>query len=112
MNLTFIKTTKCPICGCDVVIRESVDTEYNSSKIRKHVMGGMWEHRQFACGYGISYCPNFRREEIEYDCLFDPEKLEIERKRDDAKNALYDVIEKLSVDDAYKARLKTAIQYV
>lgn len=112
MDLVFIKTNKCPTCGCDVVTSESVDTEYNSAKIRKHTMGGTWEHRRFACGYEISYCPNFRKEEIENDCMFDPEKLEKERKRNEAKNTLYDVIEKLDVDDAYKTHLKGVIKYV
>ena len=26
MNLRFIKTDKCPKCGCDIVIRESVQS--------------------------------------------------------------------------------------
>ena len=50
MKLNFIETDRCPICGCNIVIKESVETEFNSTKIREHASGGRWEYRQFACG--------------------------------------------------------------
>lgn len=68
MKLNFIETDKCPICGCDIVIEESIETETGRMGIRVHTNGGRWEHRKFLCGKEIIYCPNFRREELKGNC--------------------------------------------
>ena len=46
MELASIKTEKCPVCGCDAVIQEWVDTNFDNTKIRKHCNGRHWEHRR------------------------------------------------------------------
>ena len=112
MKLTCIETDRCPVCGCSIVVRESVETELYSAKIREHTSGGRWEYRQFACGCEIHYCPNFRKEEIKKDCSFNPKKVERAKKRSKAKDTLYCAIVNLDVDDEYKNRLKNAIQFI
>lgn len=112
MKLKFIKTEKCPICGCDVIINESVEKELYSTKIREHANGGRWEYRKFACGCEISYVPNFSREEVIGQCIFDPKKIEREKKRSTAKDMLYVEIDKLDVDKEFKSRLKDSIKYI
>lgn len=78
MNLKFIKTEKCPVCGCDMVVRESVRSdEYG---VLKHTNGGEWETRKFLCGYGISFCPNFNKETEDTKCKYDPKELARKKK--------------------------------
>ena len=112
MKLNYIKTDRCPICGCNIVVNESVETECNSIKIREHSNGGRWEYRKFACGCTIHYCPNFRKEEIKNECSLDPKKIEREKKRNEAKNILYNTIDNLDIDERYKNRLADAIKYI
>lgn len=112
MKLTYIKTDKCPVCGCTIIINESVEKEYLSIKIREHANGGRWERRRFACGCEIYYCPNFGCEEISRECSLDPKVIERDEKRNEAKNMLYVTIENLDVDKEYKTRLKDSIKYV
>ena len=111
MKLNYIETDRCPVCGCSIVVGESVETECNSTKIREHSSGGRWEYRRFACGCEIHYSPNFRREEIKKECSLDPKKIKREQKRKEAKDMLYITIKNLDVDDEYKNRLRNAIQY-
>ena len=61
MNLKHIKTTACPVCGNGVVERE--DIQCDNGKPRLHCNGGMWERRRFACGFVITYVPNFPNSE-------------------------------------------------
>lgn len=114
MKLLFVETDRCPICGCDAVIREDVEatTIGGKSRIREHANGGRWETRTFACGYRVGYSPNFRRETAEGKCSRDPELMEQNRKRNDARRAVTDCISALDVDDVYKGRLLDAVRYI
>lgn len=112
MQLAYIKTDRCPVCGCAIVVSESVETEINSDKIRVHSNGYRWEYRRFACGYETHFSPNFVKEYAKKECSLDPKKLERETKRSEAKNALYVAIKKLDVDEEYKSRLWNAIIYI
>lgn len=112
MELRYIKTNRCPVCGCDSVIKESVEKEIGSTKIREHSNGGRWEYRQFACGCEIHYCLNFQNETIKKECPLTPKLVEQKKKREEAKNALNVAIDNLDVDDEYKMRLKSSILYV
>ena len=87
MKLLFVKTDRCPVCGCDVVIREDIESTTIGGKtgIREHSNGGRWETRTFACGYRVGYSPNYMREEAEGKCSCDPDLVEQKRKRDAAK---------------------------
>lgn len=80
MNLKFIKTDKCPICGCDTVISESVDTGYNNTKVLEHCNGGLWENRDFLCGFKVKYSPNFAKEEYVNNCRNDESKIALKKK--------------------------------
>ena len=112
MKLEYIKTDKCPVGGCGVVIEETVEPDRGGMSIRRHANGGAWEERVFACGCRVSYCPNFRAEEIKGRCRNDPKYIEMMKKREAAKQELYSVIKSLDTDDEYKKRLDNAITYV
>lgn len=72
MKLNFIKTDRCPICGCSIVQSEWIESEIDGKSLLTHACGGQWEHRKFLCGKEISYSPNFRKEEIKGNCKNDP----------------------------------------
>lgn len=112
MNLEFVKTSCCPTCGCDIVAEETVELNGDRKSIRRHSNGGAWEQRTFACGCRVSYCPNFRKEEITGKCVNDPKYIEMMRKRAAAKKVLYSAIKELDVDDTYRERLKNAVKFV
>jgi hypothetical protein len=73
--LKFIRTDKCPICGCTEIVEEKIEFSVWGEKreIRRHINGSKWETRKFLCGYEINYSPNFEREEKVYDCIYNPE---------------------------------------
>jgi len=112
VDIEFIKTTSCPVCGCKVVVSESVETEFNTTKVRQHCNGGKWEHRKFACGYHVSYCPNYMAEEVVGKCALDPEDAIRAKKRADLKTSLINHIITGDCQDDYKERLLQAIKYV
>lgn len=94
MNLNFIKTQVCPICGCTEVVYESVDTSSFTGRttIREHVNGGRWERRKFLCGLIVAYTPNFRNEEIFGECENDPEVIERKKKLKEDKEKIREYI--------------------
>jgi hypothetical protein len=63
MELKFLDVIKCPDCGCDVIVSETVERDRHSDKMqyRKHSCGGRWETRTFACGCRVEYVPNFEK---------------------------------------------------
>lgn len=112
MNLQYIKTDACPVCGCCAITQESVEIDRHSHKIREHSCGGNWERRTFACGFEVKYVPNFNAESVSHECELDPKITERENKRKEAKLKLVLTIDELDTDDDYKARLNNAIAYV
>jgi hypothetical protein len=77
-----LKISKCPTCGCQTVVAESLDVDNYSHKaeprIREHTMGGRWERRKFLCGFEVAWCPNFRRAEVKTVCPKDTEYQRLE----------------------------------
>jgi hypothetical protein len=69
--LNHIKTSACPVCQCGVVISE--DVEVHNGVVRRHVNGQQWESRDFLCGYGVQWVPNYSREEVYKRCRSDKE---------------------------------------
>lgn len=63
MQLKFLTGDACPVCGDVTVVSEWVATETlgDATRVLRHVNGGIWEHRQFACGQVLEYVPNFSR---------------------------------------------------
>lgn len=110
VKISFIKTTVCPICGCSTVVSESV--EVFQGRVREHCSGGRWEHRKFACGYHVQYCPNFFKELVLGKCSADPEEAVREEKRKALKNLIISQINSGDCQEDYKERLLNAIQYV
>jgi hypothetical protein len=113
MNLKFIKDEKCPICGCSVIIEETIEKDMYSNKYREHCNGGRWEQRKFACGQKIEYIPNGSIVEISkiYHCENDPKLKLMQNKRKLAKNTVNSFIDNLDVDDEYKEMLKSDIRW-
>lgn len=70
MKLNFIKTKKCPDCGCTTIVEESVQTWNRSGKpeIFTHCNGGTWEHRTFLCGNVVVFIPNYSHEAFKKTC--------------------------------------------
>lgn len=56
MRFEHIKDETCPLCA-SAAVRDSVE-EHNGI-IMRHVNGGTWETRRFACGFTRHYSPNF-----------------------------------------------------
>lgn len=109
VTIQHIKTTKCPVCGCDTIVEEHVETEIGSTKIRRHTNGGVWEHRKFACGLRIDYIPNFEEEHVARKCTQDPEVLAENAMKLAAKSAVLDFIVGLDCSEYYKQVLSNAI---
>lgn len=113
VTLDFITTTACPVCGCQVVVSESVEVErFGDRTIRRHCNGGKWEYREFACGCRVHYCPNFMKEEIVQKCAFDPDEAALKEKQNTLKMSIVQQIEAGDCPDNYKTRLKQLLEYV
>lgn len=110
--LKFIHTTKCPVCGCTTVVSESVETETGRPEVRTHTNGGVWESRQFACGYRVDYIPNYYKERVGRPCSVDPVVLEEKRKNTAAKCAVLEYIIGLDCSEAFKTQLSNSIAYL
>lgn len=112
MNLEFISTDSCPICGCQEVVGEKVDTfaiRNGVPKICEHAHGGKWEHRDFLCGVRISYSPNGGREELSGRCKNDPLLKARDENREKVLLALKEHIAAIEVDDDFKVLLQDRI---
>jgi hypothetical protein len=98
MNLSKIKTDRCPICGA-----EAVKDEFGFM----HCNGTRQEIRSFSCGKKLEYSPNFGQVRTIYECINHPDiKLKTDKQRK-AKEELLRCIEKLDVDDDWKSRVRT-----
>lgn len=112
VTIRYIQTTKCPICDCDVVISEHVETEIGTAKIRQHTNGGVWEHREFACGCRIDYIPNFSKEYVGKQCPQDPVLLAEKQRNLAALSSVMDYIVDLDCSEEYKTKLSNAISHL
>jgi type IV secretory pathway VirB4 component len=93
MNLKYIKTDKCPQCGCNIITEEKIEIDkFNKNKYREHVCGGRWETRKFSCGCTIEYYPNFNQEEVQGECVNSEEYLNREKQRKNFKEAVSNFI--------------------
>jgi hypothetical protein len=106
-----IKTIACPVCGCAVVVSESIEVEIDRPEVRRHCNGGQWEHRRFACGYETKYVPNFDKESRSKVCKTDPEVLERKRKTDELKESLMQMINSSDLPQYVKDNLADGIRY-
>ena len=97
MELKFVKAKKCPICGCDIVVKEYVETDIEGKNINVHTNGGLWEHRVFLCGADMEYIPNFLRESLGGQCRNDSVYLENLRKEKEDKEKLLDFCKKNNI---------------
>ena len=113
VNIKFIRTAACPVCGCETVAEESIETDRTASNLlREHCNGSRWEHRKFACGFHTAYIPNYGQEQTLSKCAFDPEEEKRRKQQADAKKAVMDSITAADCPAAYKDRLRQAISYL
>ena len=98
MQLNFIKLESCPVCGCKIIISESIEAD---DDVRTHCNGENWEHREFLCGQEVIYIPNFSDIELSTTrvCRNNPEYKEKELKEERARKELLDFINKLDVPE-------------
>ena len=106
MNLKFIETDKCPICGCGIVKSESIEADIDNKSLLTHAYGGQWEHRKFLCGKEVVYIPNFRSEQLKGDCINDPKYIEHLQKIKDDKLKLKKFCEDENIDKDIIDRIK------
>lgn len=107
MNLTFIKADKCPICGCDTVISESI--EANEYGIRVHANGERWESRKFLCGKVVYYVPNYQKELFSGECKNDPAVKERMKKVEEDKIKLLAFCEDNDIDGTIISRINNYV---
>lgn len=69
INFSHMNVTKCPECGCSVVVSESI-AFWNGKKRREllHCNGQKWETRTFLCGYSTQWTPSFSKAKAVDQC--------------------------------------------
>lgn len=114
VNIQFIKTTQCPVCGCDTVVGEAVEVDRLGAnrKIRRHCNGTTWETREFACGYSTACIPNFDCEEERGKCGLGLEEAKRKAAEAEAKVKILHEIETCLCTDNYKKKMKSALEYI
>lgn len=110
MDLKYVKTEKCPICGCSVIVSEYVDN--NGNEIRKHTNGQIWETRYFLCGYITRYNPCFSAEEVVSHCSRNPEIIERRNKIKKFAENMEEILKSADVDDHVKDRVLSTVRYL
>lgn len=112
MEFKYLTTTKCPICGCSIVIKEDLATTNRGKEIMSHVNGGEWEQRTFLCGQRVDYIPNFSKDVPSeyYWCRRDPEIIKRKKLQKRAKEILIDQIVDLGLEEKDRKDLKYQIE--
>ena len=105
-----IKTKACPVCGCAIIVSESVEVDTYCQQVRLHCNGGQWEARRFACGYETRFIPNFYKESKGACCRNDPEILERKRKTEELKAQIMEVIESSSAPECVKENFRNSVK--
>ena len=107
-----LKTARCPTCGCEIVVKESisVDTHRGKNEIRTHCNGERWETRRFLCGFETSFIPNYSKESPGQKCQFDPEEIRKEKERVKTIEKVEKYIGNLKCDSDLKEGLLTMIK--
>lgn len=108
MELKNIKSVRCPICGCEVVVGEYVEF-YHNSGIKVHANGMRWEHRRFLCGLEIAFDPNFCKEYTRGDCKNDPEYIARLQKQKEDKEKLLQFCKEQSLSENLVRKIKSYV---
>lgn len=107
ITLAKIKDDSCPDCGCRKITSESSS--------HQHCNGDWNEHRVFDCGKNLHYSPNFGDVREESPCTKSAAYLEQRRLRQEGVSKTVIFIERLKLDDKFRAQLLRALpdpQYV
>lgn len=106
-----IKTIKCPVCGCTDIIEESIDANYDKTKILQHCNGTRWEHRKFLCGYRVEYIPNYSKEFESKECYYDPKVIARKEKEKQDKERLIEILSENNISQVLIDRVKMHCLY-
>lgn len=106
MKLVNNDTEKCPYCGCDIVVSESVEMDC-FGKVWQHCNGGKLEHRRFACGYESVFEPNFNRtDECRTSlCRMNNDYLDMERVSREVAKSIIKLINSLHCSNTMKDKI-------
>ena len=109
MNLS-VKAKSCPICGCDIVVKEEkeVSNLFGTPEVRTHVYGGNWDKRTFLCGCIMCHDP---QGSMDYQdkwsrCCYDPEVIKKQKEKDRKIEGAKAAFRELGIDERFAERLK------
>lgn len=111
VNIKSIKTKRCPICGCEYVVKEELEVNEFKSVPNVHTNGHQFEQRYFACGYGVEFSPNFLKEKVIHTCRNDRSIDEENSRKKELVNRLVEEIENSNCNDVNKKSLISAVRY-
>jgi hypothetical protein len=100
-----MKETKCPVCGCSLIIVERREDQHSN---------GFWnEYRIFDCGLKLHFSPNFMKtsQDKYTECSHDPSVIDRKKKRKACREKLIKYINRLDVDKEFKELLLNEVSY-
>jgi len=100
MNIRHITTAACPHCSARVR-GEAVEGT--------HTNGQQFETRTFECGHIVAYVPNFRAEQVKYECPKSEARIDRLAKRQKIANKLIKLLEDSDADAKFKGDLTSEI---
>lgn len=103
MKLKYIKTSKCPHCGA--ITRSEKIGESNANGLQR-------EFREFKCGLVIEFSPNFKKESELRVCPNSKANKKIKKNRKIACTKLWNYINKLTIDNEFKRKLRREVNYL
>jgi len=89
-----IKALTCPTCKAEIS---------GERRDQRHTNGYWNEYRAFTCGCALRFSPNFMKVEVANVCPSHPKEKEKREKRKVAAIKLEKYINRLDVDDSWKA---------
>lgn len=110
MDLKFLKSKCCPICGATQIIGETIKS--SNFKIDTHCNGTQWETRTFICGQKVEFIPNFNKDiNSDYEtCKINADYITKINRRKEARKNIFEYIKNLDVDDDYKIKISMYVQ--
>jgi hypothetical protein len=95
---------ECPHCGC---------REIKSMEVRNKHTNGHWnEDVKFGCGYHAHFSPNYMKVLEEGECEKSKPYKERMEKRQTFLDKLNNYVRKADIDDKFRERVNSNIQYI
>lgn len=104
INLDEIRQHECPVCNCSSVKSEGRNDLHTS---------GRWnEHREFNCGYKLTFSPNYNRVSVSSRCMRDPEFKKLKEHRAAIVERITTMVSESEVDQDFKNRLLRCFDHI